>query len=418
MDAERYRQMSAQERAREIEARELHGGTTVVLGYNNIPFRITPDGFDPAPILGHSPLCATPVERLLLGGVRVIVWSPGIPWWKPSGEGLGGRAKVRFIQGQLQAMHRLPALTDHRLRIARSAADIRRINADGAVAVLLHLSGVNHLNDLGILREYYDLGVRMIHCGFQDWPEEAPHGDTVQYDRPQARVYHGGHLNAHGVRTIEEMKRLGIIVDTAHLLPEGFDDVTSRLERTPFVYSHGGCGALYACERNFDDARIARVATHGGVYGIGVCLGPDLSEETARQASENARRHRLLAERRRAREAELAARARDIRDYVRLRYSEWGHWEERELAAMQGYPFKSSLRNVVAHMTYLRERFGADVVGYGPDYEFTWQGHLGLEEADKTPNLTRALLEAGFAPEEVRGAMGHNFMRVFDTVLK
>ncbi len=63
MDAERYRQMSAQERAREIEARELHGGTTVVLGYNNIPFRITPDGFDPAPILGHSPLCATPVER-------------------------------------------------------------------------------------------------------------------------------------------------------------------------------------------------------------------------------------------------------------------------------------------------------------------------------------------------------------------
>ena len=71
----------------------------------------------------------------------------------------------------------------------------------------------------------------------------------------------------------------------------------------------------------------------------------------------------------------------------------------------------------MAHLSHLRKTFGPEVLGYGPDYESTFQYVLGLEEADKTPNLTRALLEAGFSPDEVQGAMGHNFMRVFEAVL-
>ena len=418
MDAQAYRDLCSREHAREQTARKLHWQTTVVLGYNNIPLRMTPDGFDPAPILGDGSLTAANRERLILGGVKVIVWSPGIPFWTPSGEGLGGRAKVRFIQQQLEAVHRLPKLTEGQLQVARSAGDIRRINADGAVAVLLHLSGVSHLNDMAILREYYDLGVRMIHCGFQDWPETGPYADVVRYERPVAQIYHATRLNAHGIRTIEEMKKLGIVVDVAHLLPEGFDDVVSRLDGLPFVYSHGGCGALYACDRNFDDARIRRVAEHGGVYGIGVCMGPGVRDELRKAGPLNETVHPLLSERRAQRERELAAAARDVRDYVRLRYSEWGPWEERELLRLGAYVVKSGMSKTVSHMAYLRERFGPNVVGYGPDYENTFQHVLGLEEADKTPNLTARLLDEGFTPQDVQGAMGHNFMRVFDAILK
>jgi microsomal dipeptidase-like Zn-dependent dipeptidase len=78
---------------------------------------------------------------------------------------------------------------------------------------------------------------------------------------------------------------------------------------------------------------------------------------------------------------------------------------------------KHSIGAVVAHMNHLRDTFGPQVVGYGPDYEMTYQHVRGLEEADKTPNLTRALLDAGWAETEVQGAMGHNFMRVFDAIL-
>jgi hypothetical protein len=115
----------------ELSARQLHWDTTVVLGYNNIPLHITEDGFDPAPILGHGSLCATNLERLILGGIKVIVWSPGIPHWTPDGRALRGREKVDFLQEQLRMVHLLADITGGQLKVARSATEIREINEAG-----------------------------------------------------------------------------------------------------------------------------------------------------------------------------------------------------------------------------------------------------------------------------------------------
>ena len=419
MNAETFRREVTEEFRLESDARKLHWQTTVVLGYCNTPLNLTEDGFDLESILGNRTLCGTSVQRLMLGGIKVIVWSPGLPYWKPSGESLSGKEKVSFIQQQLAKMHELPGLTDGMLQIARNAQDIRKINETGATAVLLHLSGVSHLNDLGILRDYYDLGVRMIHCGFQDWQGPDATGDAGGSERIQDLNYHSGRLNEHGVKTIEEMKKLGIIVDLAHIRSEGFDDIAPRLEGTPFVYSHGGCHALVEHWRNLEDERIARIAENHGVYGIGVYTSPPELGVDASLDPENARKHALIAEGRERRTRSLAASTPEILDFVRQRYSHrgWRSWEEWELARLQGYSLRGHRSQVVAHMKYLRDSFGPDVVGYGPDYEFTFGYVKGLEEADKTPSLTRALLEAGFTKAETQGAMGHNFMRVFEAVL-
>ena len=420
MDATAFRAAVVQEYAAELTARRLHAATTVTLGYCNIPLHITADGFDPAPILGHGSLVATNLERLLLGGIKVIVWSPGIPWWTPAGAALAGRAKVRFIQQQLQVMNDLGHLSGGRLAVARNVRDIRRINAAGGVAILLHLSGVNHLNDLGILREYYDLGVRLIHCGFQDWPDASPAGDTVRFDPATHVAYHAGRLNPHGVRTLAAMQDLGIIVDVAHLNDAGFDDVVSRLDGRPFVYSHGACAALYRDpnHRNFDDARIARVAASGGVYGIGVCLAPPAHAALPAEA-DVAGWGAAVAAARRARTAAAEAAATDVRDFLRRRYDAdaWQYLEERELTRVGGCVLKGDLAQVVAHLRHLRDTFGPAVAGYGPDYEFTYQYVRGLEEADKTPALTRALLAAGFSPADTQAALGENFLRVFAALI-
>ncbi|MDA0841164.1 MAG: membrane dipeptidase [Planctomycetota bacterium] len=390
----------------ELSARQLHWNTTVVLGYCNIPLHITKDGFDLAPILGHGSLCATNLERLILGGVKTIVWSPGIPYWTPDGEALRGREKVRFLKEQLRTLHTLDDLTDGQLAVARSAAEIRQINEAGGIAILLHLSGINHLNDLGILREYYDLGVRMIHCGFQD------------YEDP-ARLYHAGKLDEHGVKTIEEMKRLGVIVDMAHIKNDGFDDIVPRLEGTPFVYSHGGCHALVQHDRNLDDSRIAKLAESGGVYGIGVYIDPVSVGGIGAVNEPNAEVFKKIADGRNRRQNEIAARSESVLDYVIHRYSQshWQDWEVRELARQKGFVMHSSIHHIIGHLKYLKENFGPDVAGFGPDFEFSYGYVAGLEEADKTPSLTRELLAAGFSEAETQGAMGHNFMRVFDEVL-
>lgn len=417
MDAEDFQKKALRKFNEEQASRKLHWETRVVLGYCNLPLHIVEDWFDAAPILGQGSLCGTNLERLILGGIKVIVWSPGIPFWMPSGLGLGGRAKVRFIQQQLEAAHGLSKQTGGLLQVARSASEIRKINEAGSIAILLHLSGVNHLNDLGILREYYDLGVRMIHCGFQDHPEESPGNELTEF---QDRNYHGGKLDANGVRTIEEMKRIGMIVDVAHVRSEGFDDIVPRLEGLPFVYSHGGCHALVPHWRNMDDARIRLIAEHGGVYGIGVYIDPPPTHDRPSHDEENAKRFQHIAEGRKKRQEAIEASAKGVRDFIRRRYSmdHWQYWEERELARLKAYPPKSTIHSVVAHMKYIRDHFGAEIVGYGPDYEFTFGYVVGLEEADKTPSLTRELLAAGFTAGETQGAMGNNFMRVFEAILK
>lgn len=416
MDEMRYRAIISKEQQHEMAARALHAETTVVLGYNNIPLKVTEEGFDPSCILGGKDLCATSMHRLILGGVKVIVWAPGIPFWNASWRALGGRAKVEFHKKQFEVMNELGKLTGGILQVARNTSEIREINEAGGIAVLLHLSGVCHLNDMGVLREYYNLGVRIIHCAFQDMPEDSESSDMLQYGVvPHERIHYGGNLNEHGIRTIEEIKRLGIVVDVAHLLPEGFDDVVARLDGIPFIYSHGGCGALYKNERNFDDRRIEKIAKNGGVYGIGVCLGPDIPREGK---EENRQKLQMLSENRVIHEQEISIQAKNLRDYIRLRYSDWNCWEERQLAILKAHAPKMSIKNLICHMQYLKENFGPEIIGYGPDYESTYQYVRGLEEADKTPNLTRKLMDEGWFEAEVQGVMGHNFMRVFEKVLR
>lgn len=275
--AESFHKAFADDLDKERRARKLHAQTTVVLSYCNIPLSPTADGFDTASILGNGGgFCQQTLSRLLLGGVKVLVWSPGLPSWQSDNLGIAGREKVGFILGQIQAVHDLAEQTDGLLEVARTTADIRRINSRGGVAILLHLSGANHLNDMGVLREYYDMGVRIIHAGYQDWPDDGGTARTVQFENdPQDRIYHAGKLNEHGRRTLEEMKRLGIIVDVAHIRPEGFDDVAQIMEGVPYIYSHGACATLApGWWRNLDDERISKIASNGGVYGIVPTFGP------------------------------------------------------------------------------------------------------------------------------------------------
>jgi len=408
-DRASYQRKLAEHNDREVAVRKLHWGTTVVLGYCCIPMSLSPDGrsCEASAVLGNDSLCATNLDRLILGGVRVIVWSPGIPNESPSGRSLTGRDQVDFYTMQFRAMHELEEQTDGLLRIARSVGEIREINDAGGVAVLLHLGGPHHQGDLGILREYYDLGLRMVHLRA---PECAHQGKQADMD---------AELNDCGLRALEEIKRLGMVVDVAHTTVEGLDDLLPRMDGLPVVYSHGGCGALTANIRNFDDARIKAIAQGGGVYAIGAILGgrPGGQKALLSLTSDDEDPAQTIGERRTARAQRMDSESPTVSEFLYKRSTAWNHWEEREMARLKAVPVKSPMLAVVEHMKYVREHFGADAVGYGPDYERSYGNWQGLEEADKTPNLTRALLDEGFTPEDTQAAMGHNFMRVFERVI-
>lgn len=79
-----------------------------------------------------------------------------------------------------------------------------------------------------------------------------------------------GGLKQFGFSCIDEMERLGIMVDVSHLNDEGFWDV-ARAAKKPFLASHSNCRALTAESRNLTDEMIRAIAESGGVVGLNFC---------------------------------------------------------------------------------------------------------------------------------------------------
>src|SRR5207247_805058 len=90
-------------------------------------------------------------------------------------------------------------------------------------------------------------------------------------------------LTPFGRRVIEEMNRVGMLVDCTHT---GYRTTMEVMEMAsqPVIFSHSNPAALYRHGRNITDEQIRACARTGGVIGINA-LGIFMTD---RQASTNA----------------------------------------------------------------------------------------------------------------------------------
>lgn len=70
-----------------------------------------------------------------------------------------------------------------------------------------------------------------------------------------------------GIKTIERMNNLGIIIDVSHLSPASFWDVIKH-SKTPIIASHSGSYSVNPHIRNLYDDQILAVGENGGVIGL------------------------------------------------------------------------------------------------------------------------------------------------------
>lgn len=77
-------------------------------------------------------------------------------------------------------------------------------------------------------------------------------------------------LTEFGKEAVEEMNRLGILIDVSHLSDGGFYDVAA-LSNKPFIASHSNARELVSHSRNLTDDMIRVLAEHGGVAGLNFC---------------------------------------------------------------------------------------------------------------------------------------------------
>ena len=130
---------------------------------------------------------------------------------------------------------------------------------EGNVAGLLSMEGAEPLmGDIGLLRVFYKLGVRMLSFA---WNYRTPFADGLNAKRAESK------LPDLGVQALEEMGRLGMVFDVSHLSDSNFLDV-AEVMKGPFIASHSNCRDVCDHPRNLTDDMIRALADHEGVMGM------------------------------------------------------------------------------------------------------------------------------------------------------
>jgi membrane dipeptidase len=238
-------------------ARRVLSTTPLIDGHNDLPWAIR--RFEEAPmsvrdydltrrVRGHTDLA-----RLRQGMIGAQFWSVYIP----AGYADSGFARVQLEQIDI-ARRFIRGYPDD-FSFAGSASDIERVFGQGRIASMLGVEGGHAIeNSLGVLRAYYDLGVRymtLTHSRNVDWADAGT-------DDPE----HGG-LTRFGREVVREMNRLGMLVDLSHTSPGTMSDVLD-VAAAPVIFSHSSARALRDHRRNVPDSILARLPENGGVVMI------------------------------------------------------------------------------------------------------------------------------------------------------
>ncbi len=152
---------------------------------------------------------------------------------------------------------------NNKLGLALSYNDILNNQRQGRISALLTIEegGVTNCS-LSQLRNFYRLGVRLLTL---TWKYE----NGIGYPSCSNLDTENG-LTEFGFEFINEMERLGMIIDVSHLSDAGFYQVLKNTKK-PFVASHSNARARCGHERNLTDDMIRCLAERGGVVGINFC---------------------------------------------------------------------------------------------------------------------------------------------------
>jgi membrane dipeptidase len=320
------------------------------------------------------------LPRLKEGGVNAPFFALWVPTYYHGSEAIRRTLDLR------DAMQRLFDTHPELIAPALNASDVERVTRSGRIAAILTLEGGHQIDDdLGVLRMYYQLGIRamtLTHFRNTDWADSST-------DKP---VHNG--LTEFGKQVVREMNRLGMIVDVSHVSDKTFYD-TLAVSTKPVLVSHSSCRALSDVPRNVTDDMLRALAKNGGVIGINFGEG-FLNPKDAEMLKAN-----ITAI---ASEPSLTGTALDA--YAAEQF-------QKELVPQPTY---GTLADAVAHIDHAVKVAGIDHVGIGSDFDGISSPPKGLEDVSKMPALRAALKAKGYSDDDIRKISGLNTLRLLREV--
>ena len=256
---------------------------------------------------------------------------------------LAATAKADRILTQIEEMVAANCTT---VDIAYTPADIARLKRAGKKAIMLGIeNGYAIGKDLSQLEHFAKRGiVYMTLCH---------NGDNDICDSAKGNAEHGG-LSPFGEKVVQEMNRLGIMVDMSHAAESSFYDAL-QVSLRPIVCSHSSARALCDHPRNLTDEQMKALAQKGGVAQVTMYNG-----------------------------------------FLRT-------------------DGQATILDAVEHLNHMVNVMGIEHVGIGTDFDGDG-GVPGMANASEVINFTRRLLQERYTEEQIQMIWGGNFLRVMEQV--
>lgn len=299
----------------------------------------------------------------------------------------------------IDAVYQQAAKYPGQMRMAYSTEDILAAHRDHKFAALMGIEGGHSIeNDLGLLRDYYRLGVRYMTLTWSnstDWADSS--GDYTDEKVPHTKEG----LTEFGKDVVYEMNRLGMMVDVSHVADKTFYR-TLVISRAPVIASHSSARALCDAPRNMTDEMLRAVAVNDGVVMVNFYssfLSQDYRNAYLAQAPERKKATDALT-------AKFAAAGKPV-DQDALQAI------DKEFAAKIPRP---PFHILIDHIDHIAKVAGVDHVGIGSDFDGVSSLPEGLDTAADLPKITEALMARGYSAADCDKILGGNFLRVFRKV--
>lgn len=248
----------------------------------------------------------------------------------------------------------------HVAEMAKSISDLHRILDEGKIAVIHSIEGAHSLGGkLENVKTFFDKGVSLLTLAHFYENEVGYTVGGIPEDKKFLCCFkneseQSGGLTDFGREVVEEMIRLGMLIDLTHCTPAAREDIYQiNKNNRPLIFSHVGVYEMNPKGMNPTDEEMKKVADSGGVIGI-----------------------------------------------IFMNY--WLHWKAQ----------KNGLDLIIDTMKHIKKVAGIESIAIGSDFDGFTDPPDDIKDISKMPKLINHMLNSGFLGDEIEKILSKNTLRV------
>jgi membrane dipeptidase len=291
----------------------------------------------------------------------------------------------------IDSVEAMAARAPDKFMLVYSTSDAEQAMSSGKIGLAMGMENGSPIdNKLENVQYFADRGIRYI---------TLTHGLSNQIcDSSYDENRNWGGLSPFGKKVVNEMNRVGIMVDISHVSDDAFWQ-TMEVTKVPAIASHSSARKYTpGFERNMSDDMIIALAKNGGVIQIN--WGSSFLTEPANGYSTAFWKMQEVW----AKENGFDPDGPEVKKWA------------KEYKQQNPYPF-ATMAETVAHFDHVIKLVGVDHVGIGSDYDGVGDSlPVGLKDVADYPNLVAEFLRRGYSEEDIAKILGGNLMRVWREV--